>query len=634
MSSLRRVVGARTGRSLGNITISSRISSLFNGGISLVNSNAILYKNLSKESRKNPETLKLAIEEYSPDLPNPFEYALKEAITDENVKLGIEKGLLNVVRLTDDSTTKIQKLKYYIAGSTAYMYDSLLLNTDKDIVKYIILLGNTSVYKYLSEDLRKDSEILKLVIEISKEKAMTMHINLPKELKEEVKQRNLEEKLRIESYNANVLELLLHALPEALTNEIIDLLISNNIFPKTANFLSNKYYILQVAEKKPDILLRVSGELKNDKEIQLLSLIFHPKFLEFVECESIQQFLNDYGSKYNIANYGVKDVLKDSNFIKRVLLEAPQVYTLLSEEWQQDKENIQTILDSDGTNLIFVPHTYINADLLSLAKKSYSELLELLNDSSRILDFIDMLNYEKIFAYVLYIFNEEPLLLDKFINYLKNSEEASKEMVKIIGNSRQLFANFLDAISSNQQARQFFSEFLTKNRILIPKKISNVNDLWSPVDLSFKKTYKFIRGVVGIDKNGLIIEMSLDNTRFRHSHATARIGLKTGCKLENIKNHPFVLGKEVSRQGTLIIQIEGSSMTTFLPEDLSLEQYNSLMKILELCKEMKTIGFTHKPDDLYADDPKLKIKITLDDLVDYCNKMLKNQNELGKQNSQ
>lgn len=601
MSSLRRVVGARTGRSIGNITISSKISSLFNGGISLVNSNAILYKHLSEELRKNPETLKLAILEYSPDLPNPFEYALKEAITDENISLGIEKGLLNVVRLTDVSTTQNQKLKYYIAGSTAYMYDSLLLNTDKDIVKYIILFGRPSIYKYLSEELRKDSDILKLMIENCK---------------------------------VNVRGLLSYALPEALTNEIIDLLISHNIFPETANFLGNKYYILQVAEKKPDILLRVSGELKNDKEIQLLSLIFHPKFLEFVECESIQQFLSNYGSKHNMVNYGVKDVLKDSNFIKNILLDVPQVYTLLPGEWQRDKENIQTILESDGTNLIFIPHIYINDDLISLAKKSYSELLGLLNDSSRILDFIDMLNYEKIFAYVLYIFAKDSSLLDKFINYLKNSEEASKEMVKIIGNSKQVFANFLDIISSNLQARQFFSEFLTKNRILIPKKISSVNDLWSPVDLSFKKTYKFIRGVVGIDKNGLIIEMSLDNTRFRHSHATARIGLKTGCKLENIKNHPFVLGKEVSRQGTLIIQIEGSSMTTFLPEDLSLEQYNSLMKILELCKEMKTIGFTHKPDDLYADDPDLKIKITLDDLVNHCNKILKNQPELGKSNTQ
>ena len=126
--------------------------------------------------------------------------------------------------------------------------------------------------------------------------------------------------------------------------------------------------------------------------------------------------------------------------------------------------------------------------------------------------------------------------------------------------------------------------------------------------------------------------MSLDNTRFRHSHATARIGIKTGCKIKNIENHPFVLGKEVSRQGTLIIQIEGASMTTYLPENLSLEQYNSLMQVLELCKEMKTIGFTHKPNDLYADDPDLKIKITLQDLIDYCNKMLGNQNELGKQN--
>ena len=371
--------------------------------------------------------------------------------------------MLNVVRLTDDSATKIQKLKYYIAGSTAYMYDSLLLNTDKDIVKYIILLGNISIYKYLSEELRKDSDILKLMIE---------------------------------NYKANVVkDLLPYVLPEAITNEIIDLLIYNNIFPETHNFLSNKYYILQAAEKKPNILLWVSGELKNDKEIQLLGFIFHPKFLELVECESIQQFLNNYGNKYNIANYSVKDVLKDSNFIKRVLLEAPQVYTLLPDEWQRDDKNIETILEVDGTNLIFVPHSWVTDDLVDLAKNSYGELFELLNDSSRILDFLDMIKYyDKIFAYVLYVFTKDWDLLDKFINHLKNSEEATKEMIKIIGNSKQLFANFLDMIFSNLWEHQFFCELLTKNNVLIPKKINNAKDLWSPVDLSFKKHISLLEG--------------------------------------------------------------------------------------------------------------------------------------------
>ena len=563
---------------------------------------ASIYVDIATELKKDPKILKLAIENWQDRWSSPTIYAQPEALTYENICLAIDRKVLSFEELTESMLADKQVMMYFIQHKSDRIYDKLSidLKKDKDIVKCIIVNGFASVYKDLPAELKKDPEILKLAIE------------------------NWEDRFSSP---------LSYAFPEGITNEIIDWLISNNIFPETDNFLNNKYYILQVAEKRPDILTEVSNELKKDKEIQLLSLIFNPQFLGIVECESIQQFLNNYGNKYNITNYSVKDVLKDSNFIKRVLLEAPQAYTLLPDEWQRDDKNIETILEVDGTNLIFVPHSWVTDDLVDLAKNSYGELFELLNDSSRILDFLDMIKYyDKIFAYVLYVFAEEWDLLDKFINHLKNSEEATKEMVKIIGNSRQLFANFLDTISSNQQARQFFSELLTKNNVLIPKKINNAKDLWSPVDLSFKKTYKFIRGVVGIDKSGFIIEMSLDNTRFSHSHATARIGIKTGCKIENIENHPFVLGKEVSRQGTLIIQIEGASMTTYLPENLSLEQYNSLMQVLELCKEMKTIGFTHKPNDLYADDPNLKIKITLQDLIDYCNKMLENQNELGKQN--
>lgn len=565
------------------------------------------YPKFPEKLLKNPKILKLAIcffETSKTLICNPFAYASKEALTLENIALGLETGLLTEVQLTEVKSTENQNLMYYVAGPSIYIFDNKILNlkSEKDLVKYIISLGIVSIYRYISKELRNDPEILKLVLENRKD-------DIP------------------------LLNLVCRALPGALSNEIIDFLISKNIFFEKDNFLNNKYYILQVAEKIPHILSKVSSELKKDREIQILSLIYHPQFLEIVKFESLQQFLSNYGNKYNIADYSVEKAIKDSDFIKRLLFQAPKLYTLLPDEAKKNKENMLAILENDVTNLIFIPPAYTTNDEISLAKKPYSELFEILDDSSRIFAFFEMIKYyEKILAYVLYVFVKEPHLLDKFIKQLKNSEEASLEMVKIIGNSKQLFSEFLDMISFNQQASQFFSELLTKYRILFPKKISESGNLWGVVGDEKIHVYKFIRGVIGVDVNGDVIEISLDNTIRHHPDAIAEIAIRTGCVVKYATWMPFEMAKEVSRQGTLIIQIEGASMTTYLPENLSLEQYNSLMQVLELCKEMKTIGFTHKPNDLYADDPDLKIKITLQDLIDYCNKMLENQNELGKQN--
>lgn len=514
--------------------------------------NVYIYKELSENLRKNPEVLKQAICNCNDDF-NPLEYALLEALTRENVLLAVAKQL--------EPTKEMLSIK--------------------EIVKVYMMYYSVYIYIELPATLQTNPEILKLAVDMS------------------------------EGY----FNPLAYISPNSITNEFIDWLISEKIFPETSVFLNNKYYILNVAEKRPKILGKISETLKKDSQIQRLCFIYNEKFLEVIGVNSIQQFLHEYSTEYNLSDYDIKDVLDDELFIKRVLKKTPQAYTLLVEEQQKEEENIRIILEDDCTNLIFVPLKYITGELIALAKKPYGELFEMLDDSSRILDFLEMIRYyEKIFAYALYIFAIEQNLLDKFIDHLSNNEKSIAEMLKIIKNSRQLFANFLNMISSSAQAKHFFDELLKENHILIPKKISDDSELWSPVDLSFKKVYKFVQGVIGIDKNGEIIEISLDYTIRHHCHATAEIGIRTGCVVEK-SNDPFLLGRKVSRQGTLIIQIEGSSMKAYLPDGIPSEQYNSLMQVLEQCKEMKKIGFTYKEDNPYEDADVLKI--TLDDLINF-----------------
>ena len=294
------------------------------------NKNNLIYKKISDELRKDPEILRITLEKTSNSWDSPLEYALPEAITKDNIFLAIDRDVLTSSGLTPE------------------------MLADRDIVMYFIQNKNNRIYSKLSEELRKDPEILRIAIESSKD--------------------TIDNPIR-------------YALPEAITNDIIDILISNNMYPEEDNLLNNKYYVLRAIEKKPQILRNVSDELKKDPEIQRLTLVFNPNFISTLGADSLTEYMISYAKEYGLEineDNIIDIILSDDMFIKRVLKMSPKVYTLLSEEKKRDIENIQTILSVNGKNLIYVPSEYITDDYIELSIKNggclYNKHFELFYD--------------------------------------------------------------------------------------------------------------------------------------------------------------------------------------------------------------------------------------------------------------
>lgn len=132
-----------------------------------------------------------------------------------------------------------------------------------------------------------------------------------------------------------------------------------------------------------------------------------------------------------------------------------------------------------------------------------------------------------------------------------------------------------------------------------PKTITNTNQLWSPVS-GAGVIYKYNRGVIGIEIDGTKHEIIFDGTFRHHNEATAEIGIKTNCPVTDKYANPFLNGMEVSKQGTIIIQLEGDSILVYLPEMISNEQYIALESEVNPRSNFSTVAFSHG-DDIYDD---------------------------------
>ena len=281
--------------------------------------NPYIYEFLSERLRNDPEILRetlLAIKRRSDYNRSPIYYAGPGALTKENVMLAIDKELIGTIGIKEELP---QLLK------------------DKELMIYYIENNNKNIYSYLSPELRSDPEVLKAVIEQTR------------------------------NGRNGFIE---YALPEAFTNEIIDLMISCNLYPNTNNLLNNKYYILRAIEKYPQILAKVSKELKKDPDIQRLSLVFNPKFLNIIGAKSLNEYMVNYAKKYNLEideNNIVEIILSDEDFLKRIIASSPKVYTLLPKEKKNDIDIINIILSINGNNLIYVPNEFITDEMLEKA---------------------------------------------------------------------------------------------------------------------------------------------------------------------------------------------------------------------------------------------------------------------------
>ena len=278
-----------------------------------------IYTNLSEELRNDPEVLNAVLQRKRGGFNNPMVYALPGALTKENIFLAIDNEVLSDYRIRED-------FPQYLS--------------DKELMMYFIQTKDVDIYQNLSEKLRNDPEVLNAVIEHTR------------------------------STTGSQIE---YALPGAITNETIDLMISNNIYPNTPNLLNNKYYVLRAIERKPQILEKVSDELKKDADIQRLLLVFNHDFLNTIGANSLTEYMMSYAKEYGLEineNNIIEIILSDEQFIKRILSSSPKVYTLLSEERKKDMDNINIILSVNGNNLVYVPNDFITDDMIEMALRN------------------------------------------------------------------------------------------------------------------------------------------------------------------------------------------------------------------------------------------------------------------------
>ena len=257
-------------------------------------------------------------------------------------------------------------------------------------------------------------------------------------------------------------------------------------------------------------------------------------------------------------------------------------------------------------------------DILSISSEFFDSFIKWLSE--------DPISFEAFLSTLLLPYNQNNsqkfiMLLTKNIATLRfitskfNSASQVQKLINLmLQDSAQIVKDYLDSINKLPQQPQVNIPPVAPTPVappkpqppqsptITPKKIDEVTNLWSPV--SYKgKVYKFNRGVVGIDKNGQKIEIVFDGTSRHHNEATAEIGIRTNCSVSDRYNNPFVLGMEVGKQGTIILQLEGDSLLVYLPETINRKQYESLLSEIIPRRSFSTVAYTHG-DDIY-DAPEI-----------------------------
>lgn len=209
-----------------------------------------------------------------------------------------------------------------------------------------------------------------------------------------------------------------------------------------------------------------------------------------------------------------------------------------------------------------------------------------------------------------YNLNKEKIIQEKDYLFKNNNNNLSDVLTAIrqarTGSTQQKQTT----ISSQRQSRTITTQSniptpRSTTQTIKPTSINNTGTLWSPQSFS-GVVYKYNRGVIGIEINGTKHEIIFDGTTRHHNEATAEIGLITNCPVTEKYANPFYNGMEVSKQGTIIIQLEGDSILVYLPKLISPEQYQSLESEINPRSNFSTVAFSHG-DDIY-DDSQVNIE--------------------------
>ena len=201
-----------------------------------------------------------------------------------------------------------------------------------------------------------------------------------------------------------------------------------------------------------------------------------------------------------------------------------------------------------------------------------------------------------------YLFKDDNTNLSDILSAIRSARSRSTtQQGKIINQNQLPRSNGSNMVQPTQPSQPTNQPATTapQNGSIKPTTITNSNQLWSPISRA-GVIYKYNRGVIGIETDGTKHEIIFDGTFRHHNEATAEIGLKTNCPVSDKYANPFLNGMEVSKQGTIIIQLEGDSILVYLPEMISNEQYQSLESEVKPRSNFSTVAFSHG-DDIYDD---------------------------------
>lgn len=312
-----------------------------------------IYAYLEDSSKNDAQILQMAIN-LSKNTFNPTKHALPEALTEENIVLAIDKGLININDLTPE----------------------MLAN--KKIVVYFMTHTEKSIYNYLPEDLRKDPEILRLGIIYA-------------------------------SIYSNPMR---YTFPEALTIENIFLAIDKNIFQDnnfTNEQLDNEEIVTYYITKRgSSIYSRLSERLRKDPHILEVAI----RYNNSTWTNPIKSALPEALTKENIFLAIDKGLFQEGFFTKEQLNDeeiaiyfitknGSNIYSKLSENLRRKPEVLKAALNSKlnlWNDLIkdAFPEALTRENiLLAIDKKAFNDshfTKELLDDDEIVIHFMTKRN--------------------------------------------------------------------------------------------------------------------------------------------------------------------------------------------------------------------------------------------------
>lgn len=212
-----------------------------------------------------------------------------------------------------------------------------------------------------------------------------------------------------------------------------------------------------------------------------------------------------------------------------------------------------------------------------------------------------------------YIYDDKNIKIEKENIYInKYFDDDINSFSKLIGR--------INSVRGTSSPRRTSSTLPPR---VTPQATTDFTSRWSPIS-NADTIYKYDRGVIGIGLSGEKKEIILDRTFRHHNDATMEIGQLLHSPADTPDLNPFAVAVDVVSKGAIIIQLEGNSIFIYLPDTISLEQYQILLTEINPRRAFETIAFYHN-GEVYDE-----IDITMDKVIDFCNNIINQKRSMGR----